>query len=62
MLFYSDIYMFREKHSIPMIIYSSDNGMVRIGIVMGIAVAVCMLILIRFIKNMSITEVIKLGE
>ena len=51
-----------EKHSIPMKIYSSNIGMVRIGIVMGMAVVVCMVILIRFIKNMKITEAIKLGE
>lgn len=51
-----------EKHSIPMIIYSSSTGMIRIGIVMAVAVIICMVIIIRFIKNMSITEAIKMGE
>ena len=57
----SSIYL-PEKHSIPLRVYMSYEGFIRIGVVMLIALILCMVIIRRFIKKMNITEAIKLGE
>ena len=51
-----------EKHTIPLIIYMSYSGLLRIGIIMLTAIVICMLVIVRFIKKMNITEAIKMGE
>ena len=51
-----------EKHSIPLKVFISYQGFIRIAVVMIIAIAVCMIIIRRFIKSLNITEAIKLGE
>ena len=51
-----------EKHSIPLGVYVSYSGFVRIGIIMIAALIICMMIIVRFIKKMNITEAIKMGE
>ena len=57
----SSIYL-PEKHSIPLRVYLSYEGFIRIGILMLMALVLCMVIIRRFIKKMNITEAIKLGE
>jgi putative ABC transport system permease protein len=51
-----------EKHTIPFTIYTSYSGLIRIGIIMVTAIILCMIIIIRFIKKMNITEAIKMGQ
>lgn len=51
-----------EKHTIPFTIYTSYSGLIRIGIIMVTAIILCMMIIIRFIKKMNITEAIKMGQ
>lgn len=57
----SSIYL-PEKHSIPLRVYMSYEGFIRIGIMMLLALVLCMVIIRRFIRKMNITEAIKLGE
>lgn len=51
-----------EKHSIAFNVYTSYSGLIRIGAVMITAIILCMVIIIRFIKKMNITEAIKMGQ
>ncbi|WP_173471795.1 ABC transporter permease [Eubacterium ruminantium] len=51
-----------EKHSIPLKILVSQKGIIRIGILIAIAIVLCMTIIIKYIKDMNITEAIKMGE
>ena len=51
-----------EKHSLPLTVYISYQGFIRIAVVMAVAIILCMIIIRRFIKRLNITEAIKLGE
>lgn len=51
-----------EKHSLPLTVYISYQGFIRIAVVMTFAIVLCMVTIRRFIKRLNITEAIKLGE
>lgn len=51
-----------DKHTIPLKIYMSYSGFIRIGIMMAAVIILCMFIIVRFIKRLNITEAIKMGE
>ena len=51
-----------EKHSIPLKVFMSYSGFIRIGIIMIAVIIICMFIIVRFIRKMNITEAIKMGE
>ena len=51
-----------EKHSLPLTVYISYQGFIRIAVVMTFAIVLCMVTIRRFIKHLNITEAIKLGE
>ena len=51
-----------ERHTIPLRIFVSYSGYVRIGIMMAAVIILCMFIIVSYIRKMNITEAIKMGE
>ena len=51
-----------DRHTIPLRIFVSYSGYVRIGIMMAAVIVLCMFIIIGFIKKINISEAIKMGE
>ena len=42
--------------------YISGMDMIRLGVIIGVAIIVCFMIIRRIIKGLKITEALKLGE
>jgi putative ABC transport system permease protein len=51
-----------EKHPIKLMTYISGMDMIRLGVIIGVAIIVCFMIIRRIIKGLKITEALKLGE
>ncbi len=51
-----------EKHPIKLLTYISGMDMARLGIIVGVAIIVCFVIIRGIIKKLKITEALKLGE
>ena len=51
-----------ERHNIPLDIYVDANDMIRLGIIFISAFVISFVIIKRIIRNLRITEVLKLGE